>query len=111
MDRKLFNIVQGYNGLANDIYFKLIDELKIDMDVAEELTQKVYDYSDKVLKTGNYVDRDMFVDKWTHLNKKYNELEKYHKFHVIYEYDNGLILGETTSGLGYLIPKDHLEKY
>lgn len=109
MDKKIFNLLMEYQSLENKLYWKL-DKI-VGMEKAEELVSSFTDLHEKTLKIGKYLDLDKYVEKDTYLIKEYEQLGRYHKMHVIYEYDNGLTLCSTTTELIYLIPKDHLAEY
>ncbi|WP_405101577.1 hypothetical protein [Oceanobacillus sp. FSL H7-0719] len=109
MDKRVFDLVQKYNELKNKLYFKL-DKLGLDMDTIEELLENFGDLHDKTLKLGEYSDREA-TDKETYLTQQYEDIERYIKVNVIYEYDNGFTLCNTTAGSLHLIPKEYLADY
>lgn len=110
MDKKIFDLVQKYSQLENDLYFKL-DKMGLDMDRIEELLEGFRDLHDKTLKLGRYSEDDKVINKETYLTKQYEDVEKYIKVNIIYEYDNGFTLCNTTAGTLHLIPKEYLADY
>lgn len=110
MDKKIFDIIEEHCQLVNDLYFKL-EKLGLDMDDIDELLEGFGDLYDKTLRTGKYSDDDKIIGKETYLNERYEDVKKYVKVNVIYEYDNGARLCQTTAGSLHLIPKEHLAEY
>ncbi|MWV44848.1 hypothetical protein GRF59_14600 [Paenibacillus sp. HJL G12] len=104
MDKIIFNIIKKYHEIENELYFKLEKELGVNK--ADELLGKFVDYREQQLKIGKYLDENKNLNKDGFLNNKIEELERYTRVHVIYEYDNGLSLCETTAGFLKLVPND-----
>lgn len=109
MDKQTFDIIKRYSNLVNDLYFKL--ESIVGMDKAEELVDEITGVQDEILEIGIHSNGKETINKETYLTKKYEDLDSYIKINVIYEYENGYVLGETTSGLLSLIPKEKLAEY
>lgn len=110
MDKNIFDLVQRYSKLENNLYFKL-DKMGFDADKIEDLLDEFGDLHDKTLKIGKYLESNKTVDKESYLIKQYEDIERYIRVDVIYEYDNGFTLCETTAGTLHLIPKKCLADY
>lgn len=102
MDKHVFDIIQNFQHIENELYFKMEKELGVDK--ADEYLNRFVDYREKILKIGKYLDDSLYIGKSGYLTEKYNEIQRYTKLEVIYNYDNGYSLSETTSGLILLSP-------
>lgn len=109
MDKKIFDLLNEFKSVENNLYFKL--EKELGMEKAEELVDAFTDLREKTLKIGKYLDNELYIGKDTMLDKKFENLDRYLKMHVIYEYENGWCLCSTTSELIFLVPKSHLAEY
>lgn len=109
MDKKTFDLLMEFQSLENDLYFKLDKEMG--MEKSEELVGRFTDLIEKTLKIEKYLDVNMYVGKDTFLNKSYEDLDRYLKVHVIYEYDNEWVLCSTTTDLICFVPKSCLKEY
>ncbi len=108
MDKKTFDLLDEYKNEENKLYFRLIEEEKMDMEKADNLVEGFTDLYERILKIGKYLDEDMYIGKETYLIKKYEDFEAYLKLNVIYIYENGMALCETTTMLIQLIPVKYL---
>ncbi|MFS0855250.1 hypothetical protein AB3M99_02675 [Paenibacillus taichungensis] len=104
MNKETFDMIMKFYDLENKLYFKL--EPKLGMEEANELLDPFMDYRDSLLKTGKYLELDKCLNKNGFLKSKYEILPSYIKLSVIYDYENGYSLCETTNGDIYLIPRD-----
>lgn len=104
MDKKTFDIINGYNNIANELYFKL--EKIVGMDKAEELLTEIDEHTSKLLKLGKYSDESSMVEEEGFLKKEYEGIPMYTKVIVLYRYDSGYSLCETTTDLTLFIPTD-----
>ncbi|MFS0643752.1 hypothetical protein [Siminovitchia sp. 179-K 8D1 HS] len=111
MEMELFNILEEYKKLETNLYFRLIDDEKMEIEKAEELVEGFTDFYERTLKLGKYLDEEAYVNKDTYLIKRYKGLDSYLKLNIIYEYDNNLVLCETTSSMILLVPKEYIEAY
>lgn len=110
MDKQTFDIIEHFNYLNSEIFLDLVDK-EMDMEEAEELTRKAMDYREKLLKIGKYLVEEDYVNKDTYITEPYEDIDRYIKLHVIYEYDNGMVLCSTTSEMICLVPKELLAVY
>lgn len=104
MNKDMFNIHMDYRDLENDLYFKL--EKEIGTDKASELLDSFMEYREQYLKIGKYLDENKYIGKNGFLSKKYEDFERYLRVEVIYNYEDGYSLCETTTGLMKLVPTD-----
>lgn len=104
MDKKTFDIIMDYYNIENDLYFKL--EKEVGQDKAEELLNDFADYRERLLKIGKYLDDKNLSNKEGFLTERFEDFPRYTKVTVIYKYDNGFSLCETTSGLFMLAPSE-----
>ncbi|WP_206759535.1 hypothetical protein [Paenibacillus sp. CFBP 13594] len=107
MNKETFDMIMKFYELENTLYFKL--EPKLGLEEATELFDPFMDYRDSLLKTGKYLELDKCVNRHGFLKSKYETLPSYIKLTVIYDYENGYSLCETTNGDIYLIPKDLIQ--
>lgn len=105
MDKKTFEIIDGYDKLINQLYFKL-EKLGIDIDTLEELYEEFDNYKDQVLEIGEYLDKEKYVGKWGYVNKDYKGLPMYTKVEVIYSFENGYNLCRIATDLIYYLPDE-----
>src|SRR5690625_3891316 len=106
LNKEIFEIIQQFHSIETDLYFQL--EKKLGVDEAEELLDGFTDYREKLLKIGKYLDEEAVLNRDAVLNSKYNGFPKYLKLNILYEYENGFSLCETTTGLIELIPSELL---
>lgn len=104
MEKKLFDIIKDYDNMTNALYFKL--EKELGMEKTDELLEEFDDYSSKILKLGKYLDESKLIEEDGFLKREYEGIPSYTKVVVLYHYDNGYSLCETTSGLTMLVPTD-----
>ena len=110
MDKQTFDMIEKFYNMSCEIYNKVC-ERGLSIDEAEDLVDGFDDYRDSLLRVGKYRVEEDYVNKDTYITEPYEDAERYIKFHVIYEYDNGMTLCETTTGILYLIPKELLAAY
>lgn len=110
MDKTTFDMIKKFHSIENDIYFKLC-ERGIDLSEVEDILHDSGDYYSRLLRLGKYSVKEECVNKETFILEPYEDIERYIKLYVIYEYDNGMALCETTSGSIYLVPQRLLACY
>lgn len=110
MDKATFDMIRNFHKIENNIYEKL-HERNIDSEEVEAILSDSVDYRERLLRIGKYSVKEDSIEKETFIKEKYEDVERYIKLYVIYEYDNGMALCETTSGLIYLIPQKLLACY
>ena len=110
MDKQTFDIIEHFYLMSCEVYGNVCEK-GMDMEEAEALVDGFDDYRDKLLRVGKYHVEEEYVNKDTYITEPYEDAERYLRFHVIYEYENGMTLCETTTGLLYLIPKKLLATY
>lgn len=110
MDKVTFDMIRNFQKIENNIYEKL-RERNIDSEEAEAILNDSVDYRERLLRIGKYSVKEDSIEKETFIKEKYEDVDSYIKLYVIYEYDNGMALCETTSGLIYLIPQKLLACY
>lgn len=104
MNKELFDVHMKYSNLENELYFKL--EQLLGMEKADELLDDFVDYREQCLKIGKHLDEDKHIGRSGFLTRKYEDFERYLRVVIIYNYDNGYSLCETTTGLIKLIPTE-----
>ena len=104
MDKKTYDIISEFSTLANNLYFEL--EKKLGIEEADKLVSGFDEVYSRELKIGKYLDEELVLNKEGYLSEKYKEFPSYLKVNVIYEYENGYSLCETTSGIIALMPTD-----
>ena len=110
MDKATFDMIKSFHKIENDIYFKLC-ERGMDSSEVEDILNDSGDYYSQLLRLGKYSVEEECVNKETYIQEPYEDIERYIKLYVIYEYDNGMALCETTSGSIYLVPQRLLACY
>lgn len=104
MNKELFDVHMQYRNLENELYSKL--EQLLGMEKADQLLDDFVDYREQSLKIGKHIDEDKHVGRIGFLTEKYEDFERYLRVVIIYNYDNGYSLCETTTGLIKLIPME-----
>lgn len=107
MDKATFDIIKKFRKIENGIYNSLCDR-GIDSEDVEGILNDSVDYHDQLLRLGKYSVKEECLDKETFIKEPYEDIERYIKLYVIYEYANGMALCETTSGLLHLVPQQLL---
>jgi len=107
MDKTTFDMIKKFHSIENDIYYKLC-ERGMDSSEVEGILHDSGDYYSQLLRLGKYSVEEECVNKETYIQEPYEDIERYIKLYVIYEYDNGMALCETTSGSICLVPQRHL---
>lgn len=110
MDKATFDMIKSFHKIENDIYFKLCEK-GMDSSEVEDILHDSGDYYSQLLRLGKYSVEEECVNKETYIQEAYEDIEIYIKLYVIYEYDNGMALCETTSGSIYLVPQRLLACY
>ncbi|RXZ78140.1 hypothetical protein EBB07_29235 [Paenibacillaceae bacterium] len=108
MEPNLFKIIDDYQLMVANLYDKLVDKMNIDSEVVDELLNEFDEYSSNMLKLGRYTEEANVINKKKVISQDYDMVKKYTIFNIIYEYENGFSLGETTSGSLHLIPTEIL---
>lgn len=110
MDKETFKLLKDiYN--AEIEAEMVLSEKGISNDEIDEVLDPFTALREKLLRIGRYTVENEFIGKDTHLKKEYDNLKKYTKLTIYYEYENGMTLCETTSGSLYLIPRELLAGY
>ncbi|MDP9675312.1 hypothetical protein J2W97_001295 [Paenibacillus jamilae] len=104
MNRDIFRIHMDYRNLENDLYFKL--EKEIGAEKADELLDAFMEYREQYLKIGKYLDENKYIGKMGYLSSQFEDFERYLRVEVIYNYEDGFSLCETTTGLIKLVPTE-----
>ncbi|QDX94717.1 hypothetical protein EEL30_22000 [Brevibacillus laterosporus] len=104
MDKNTFDVIKKFESLASELYFELENELGVER--ADKLLKGFDAYQSQLLKLGKYADEEKMLDKQGFLKDNYDGFPRYLKLTVIYEYNNGFSLCETTSGLILLAPTE-----
>ncbi|WGT37947.1 hypothetical protein QH639_19285 [Lysinibacillus sp. 1 U-2021] len=107
MDKATFDMIKKFHIIENDIYDQLCAK-GMEFSEVEDLLNNSVDYREQLLRIGKYLVKKECLNKDTFIKENYQDIEKYIKLNVIYEYDNGMALCETTSGLFYLVPQNLL---
>lgn len=107
MDKATFDMIEKFHSIENDIYDQLCAK-GMEFNEVEDLLHDSVDYREQLLRIGKYLVKEECLNKDTFIKEHYDGIEKYIKLNVIYEYDNGMALCETTSGLFYLVPQNLL---
>jgi len=110
MDKATFDMINKFKEIENDIYFKLCEK-GIDSSEVDDILNDSVEYREQLLRLGKHAVEEEYLDKETFIQESYEGIERYIKLYVIYEYDNGMALCETTSGLNYLVPQQLLACY
>lgn len=110
MDKPTFDMIRKFHSIENDIYFKLCEQ-GMDSSEVEAILHDSGDYYSQLLRLGKYSVEEDCVNKETYIQEPYEDIERYIKLYVIYEYENGMALCETTSGSIYLVPQRLLACY
>jgi len=110
MEKATFDMIKSFHKIENDIYFRLC-ERGMDSSEVEDILNDSGDYYSQLLRLGKYAVEEECVNKETYIQEPYEDIERYIKLYVIYEYDNGMALCETTSGSIYLVPQRLLACY
>lgn len=110
MDKTTFDMIKNFHKIENDVYFRLC-ERGMDSSEVEDILYDSGDYYSQLLRLGKYTVEEECVNKETYILEPYEDIERYIKLYVIYEYDNGMALCETTSGSIYLVPQRLLACY
>lgn len=110
MNKATFDAIMNFYEVEYDTQ-KILEEKGLDVDDIEEALEPFADCREQLLRIGKYLVKDEYVNKDTYIKDDYEDIEKYIKLHVIYEYENGMTLCGTTSELFYLIPKVLLADY
>lgn len=107
MDKATFDVIMKFYLVESDAE-KVLDEKGLSIDDVEEALAPFMDCREQLLRIGKYLDEEEYVNKDTYIKDDYENIKKHIRMHVIYEYQNGMALCETTSGLFYLVPKELL---
>lgn len=102
MDKKTFDVIVGYTSLVRDLYSSL--ETQLGREAADKLVEPFDDHHARELKLDIYQDDEAIINKDGFITEDYEELISYTKVNIIYSYDTGYSLCETTDGDLYLIP-------
>ncbi len=110
MDKETFKVIVDFYNAENEAEI-ILSEKGLSHDEIDEVLNPFTTLCEKLLKIGKYTVKEEYIGEDTYLKQDYENLKKYTKLTVFYEYDNGMTLCETTSSLFYLIPKELLDKY
>ena len=110
MNKETFDTIRKFYSAEYDIE-KILERKGLSLDDINEVLQPLDSLREQLLRIGKYTVEEEYINKDTYLQEPYERVERYIRLNVIYEYENGMTLCETTSGLFYLIPKSHLAEY
>lgn len=110
MDKIIFDMIKKFHGIENDIYDQLCAK-GMEFNEVEDLLNESVEYREQLLRVGKFLVKEEYLNKDTFIKENYEDIEKYIKLNVIYEYDNGMALCETTSSSLYLVPQRLLACY
>jgi hypothetical protein len=102
MNKETFEVIMNYTKLVSELHSTVSD--KIGTAVADLLVEPFDEYHAKALKLGKFQDDSQVIDKQGYITEEYERLSSYAKVAIIYSYDNGYSLCETTDGDLHLIP-------
>ncbi|WP_211747944.1 hypothetical protein [Paenibacillus sp. Marseille-Q4541] len=102
MNEETLKVHMDYRDLENNLYFKLEEALGTDK--ADELLDVFIDYREQYLKVGKYLDEESYIGKNGFLKEEYEGFERYLRVEIVYNYDDGFSLCESTTGLFKLVP-------
>lgn len=110
MDKATFDVIMKFYDAEYDSE-KILESKGLSFDDIDDVLMPFGDTRERLLKIGKYTEKDKYINKDTYVKEPYEDIERDIKVNVIYEYENGLNLCETTSGLFYLVPKELLADY
>ena len=104
MDKAAFDIIMKFYD-ANDEIELILSEKGLSIDDIEDVLYPTTDICEKFLRIGKYTVEEEYIGRDTYIKEVYEDLRKYTRLTIFYEYENGMALCETTSGDFYLVPK------
>lgn len=107
LEKQTFDFIKQQYTLETHLYHKL-EEKGFDADQLYELFEELDDFREKTLRIGKHLDKEKYLNIDTHIIEDYEDVQKYIKFNLIYEYESGMVLCENTAGTYHLIPKSLL---
>lgn len=110
MDKATFDIIKRFKEIEDNIYQKLEDRNMSTSDI-DEILDASMEYHDQLLRLGKHSADEECLDKEALIQEPYENIKRYTKLIVVYEYDNGMALCEDTSGSIHLVPQRLLSYY
>lgn len=105
MKKETHDVIQKYDNMVAKLYFEML-ELGLNEDKVNELIEKFDDFRDETYKIKKSEEKGSVLNKEAMLIDEYENWDKYLRLLVLYEYDNGFSLCETTAGNICLIPSE-----